>query len=739
MKPKTKKLILIAGGVAALMGAAVLAAPFFIPWDKVKDQAVTEASKALSRELSVGAVEVGFFTGVRVRDIRLANAAGPGFSRQPLFSVADAKLNVSLLSLFTGKVVINSITFVKPQILVETDPQGLSNLAGLGGEAKAPAKKAAPKAEKADAKPLPLVVAALVIEDGDIVIRDKQAKTETAVKGLDLKLLGLSLAAAGGSRLELDLVAEVEGKKIPLNLVSNFKLDLKGDSLDIRSLDATAPAVAVSAKALINGLSKAPSVDGGVMVELKLADLAKLLPPSQLKQLPGELKSGGTVRLNVQAKGGMADLKAMDLKAQLAFVGVDLAYGAYPGLSGLQGTLSVDKAGADLPALDFKLGGDPATLGLKARWGSLDNLLGGAAKLKADVELTLKAAKLNIDPVLAIALAEDTPADIARKAAEAKDLRVPDLRASVPAGLTFKSLIEVGALEARGLKTGALKQQVQLKGRVLQSSSDLGLYSGQFWERTRADFNTLGPVWTMQTGLTKLDFAPFIADAATLAPDNATLKELNGKLTGSLGFKADLKGKAFTRGLRFRNLSADGSFFMKDGVLKSLSVKQKLADVIPHPQTQALLRSDIAFANAVGEFSHGGGRTELKRFTLGTGDDWRGGDIMVQASGFMVSGAQVDFKVTPRFNPARVRLDGALGDAFNDKAGWPSYDHIAYYGPTSKEAKADFKAGLQKAAKQVVDKKVEAAKQQAQEAVQQKVQEKAGELLKQLPGGLFGR
>lgn len=737
MTPKTKKLLLIAGGAAALLGVAALAAPFFIPWDKVKDQVAAEASRALGRELSIGKVELSLFTGVTVRDIRLANA-GPGFSEQPLFSNAAAKLNVSLLSLFTGKVVVNSITFQQPSILVETNTKGVSNLEGLGSQGPArPRGAAAPAQPAGEARPLPIVLAALHIQDGQVVIRDLGKRTETAVKGLDLKLFGLSLAAAGGSRLELKLDGEVEGKRIPLSLVSNFRLDLTGESLDLRSLELKAPALQVNASGGVQGF-KAPVVDLKTQVRLALAQLQDLLPPSVAKGLPPQLKTGGNIALDLNAKGPVADLKALGLDGALSFAKVSVAYGDHPALTELDGRLGFDKAGAELPALSFKLAGDPATLGLKARWGDLENLLGGLAKLKANVELSLRSPKLNLDPVVAIALAPDTPEDIARKAAQMKDLRVPDLRPQVPAGLNLKAVVEVDSLVARQIKTGKLRHQTLLRSRVLQTSTDLGLYQGAFWERTRADFNTPGPVWGAQAGLDRLDLAPFLADAAKMLPENPALKELDGKLKGALGFKADLKGRAFTRALRFRNLQADGEFYVKDGELKQLDVVERLAASIPHPPTQAVLRGDIVFANAVGRFSHSAERFTLRSFTLGSGDDWRGGDVLVQASGWLVPGGALDFKVVPRFNPRRVRLDGALAAGFNDEAGWASYDHIAYYGPTAKQAKADFKAGVKKAAQRVVEKKVEAVKEQAKEAVQQKVQEKAGEVLQKLPG-LFGR
>jgi hypothetical protein len=143
-------------------------------------------------------------------------------------------------------------------------------------------------------------------------------------------------------------------------------------------------------------------------------------------------------------------------------------------------------------------------------------------------------------------------------------------------------------------------------------------------------------------------------------------------------------------------------------------------------------------ANFDGNFAYGNGKATLKTFALGTGDDWRGGDLFLQANGAMELGKSVDFKVVPHFNPARVNVGGEVGNAFKDSAGWFTYDYIAYYGPTMKEAKADFSAGLKKAAGRAVEQQVDKVKQQATEKAQEAIQDKAGDVLKQLPGGLKG-
>jgi hypothetical protein len=181
---------------------------------------------------------------------------------------------------------------------------------------------------------------------------------------------------------------------------------------------------------------------------------------------------------------------------------------------------------------------------------------------------------------------------------------------------------------------------------------------------------------------------------------------------------------------------------MKDGKILKTQWQEKLASAIPHPQTQEAIRKDLVFQNLRGEFVYSAEKVTLKSFALGSGEDWRAGDIFLQATGTLVPKGAIDFKVVPHFSPASVKLDGEVGQAFSDNKGWATYDYIAYYGPTAKEAKADFGAGIKNAAKNAVNKKVDEAKKKATDEVKKQAQQKAGELLKKipgLPGGLFGQ
>ena len=712
----------------ALFGLAVLVAPFLIPWDKVKAAVVAQGSQALGRQLSIGAIDLGLLSGVQVKDVSLANAGGD-FSHQPLFANADAQVSVSLWSLLSGRVVINSIRFVKPSLLLETDRAGRSNLAGLGGGSFATASpKAAPTAPAAAAS-FPVVVNEFVIDQGDVVIRDRQKGTETAIHGLDLKLTGLSLAAAGASRLEASLNAVVQGKAIPVALVSDFKLDPATLAVDIRSLTLTLPAVVAHLKGGIQGQASQADLDLNVTVDLRALD--RLLPPSTLQSLPPDLKLGGGLALAIKLKGPLKLPQALALAGTLDFDQVQAQVGSYPAVSGLQGRLSFDKAGADLPALTLKLGGDPLTLALKARWGDLGNLAGGAAKLKADVQVQVTSPRLNLDPLLA-AGSGGTPSSAAGagNTSPAPHGGLADDRALVSKGLTLSFDVDADSVLAHGLKTGKLVERLRLRGQKLVTATDLDLYRGHFSERSAVDLGQLGPVYRTQIQLKGLDFGPLVDDLAAADPKDLKLQQLKGKVSGSLGLRADLRGKGLADPARTQHLAGTASFQLTDGVIHKTDLQERLAEAIPDPSTQAVLRGDLRFSNAVGQLAFAGPRTTLKSFSLGSGKDWRAGVLFAQASGTLVKNGPVDFHITPHFNPAQVHVGGDLGHAFEDSRGWPTFDYVSYAGPTLDQAKADFSAGLRKAATKAVSDKVRSL-----------VQDKAGAVLKQVPGlnKLFGQ
>lgn len=717
-------------GLAAFFFVAGLVAPYFVPWNKLKDQAAAAASKSLGRKLSIGKVAVGLFSGVHVKDISLANAAG--FSREPLFSNADAKVSFSLLGLLSGRIVLSSIVFDKPQLLLETDAEGRSNLQGLAHSTGSMPLRAgsATGSDKGKETSLPVLVAELEIKNGDLVLKDHRKGATTAVHGLNVKLMGISLAAAGNSSLEASLVAEVEGKKIPLTVHSDFHLDLSGQELDILDFKATLPAVVATLTGTVKDFDR-PRVELAAGVDVDVAQLPQLLPPSVLKGLPGDLKTLGAVKLGLSVSGPTKTPKDMAMKGSLSFKDVSAEVGGYPALGAMNGTLNVDKAGAALKELTFKLGGDPATLAMDAHWGDLANLSNGASKLKAQISVKLSSPKLNLDPLLGAGKQGDAqPQKVGEPALSGGGGTPPveggleDLRASVPKGLDLRVDVDADSVAFRGMKTGKLVERLVLKSQKAATSTQWDLYQGHFSEKTVLDFSQVGPVFRTSMQMQGLRFEQLVDDMAAAPKASPVLGQLKGKVSGRLSFKADAKGRGLQDPAMSQNLQATASFSLKDGVIRKTDAQEALAAAIPDPATQATLRNDIKFSDATGNLVVAGTKTTLKSFQLGTGSNWREGALYLQASGTQVKDGALDYRVIPHFNPGQVQVGGDLGRALQDDHGWPTFDYIAYAGPTVAQAKADFSAGIQKAATKAVTNKV-----------QDLIQGQAGNALK----GLFGQ
>jgi len=472
-------LIFVFCAVILPMLAALLALRCF-PWTRLKNEAAAAGSRALGRELSIGSVDVGLFSGLRVQDITIANA--PGFGAQPLFSAPEARVDVSLLPLLAGKVLINSVTFVQPQFLFETNAQGVSNLQGLGAapdpslspkeDASASSSHGPPPVLGASSSPDPdaspnintnvnmnVLLAALVIQDGTVTMRKLRQGTESDIQGLNGRLTGFSLAAGGVSRLEMEMSAQVQGKQIPLSLLSDFELDLADQRLQIISLDLKAPALGLTLTGTVEHFSK-PVADLRLTAEMDLKKLPELLPPS----------------------------------------------------------------------------------------------------------------------------------------------------------------------------------------------------------------------------------------------GNSLFAQWQGKLEGILSVQAHVKVERSSQPLVLDRTWIGAGFEIKDGVVHRTMMQNRLADAVPYPAIQGLLRSDITFSTARGQLVYGARRVKLRDFVLGSGADFRGGPECIEASGTMAQDQGLDFKIILHFNPSLGFPKGDVTKAFEDDKGWPTFDYIEYSGSTFNTAKADFTQGIQKAA-----------------------------------------
>ncbi|HTA16119.1 MAG TPA: hypothetical protein VK786_00050, partial [bacterium] len=307
---------------------------------------------------------------------------------------------------------------------------------------------------------------------------------------------------------------------------------------------------------------------------------------------------------------------------------------------------------------------------------------------------------------------------------------MPNYAKSVPRGLSVEGAIYADSVVADGFTTGKLAQRISLKKQRLSSVTDLALYQGRAYERSVVDLSQAGPVFRSSLGVSGLAFRGLMDDAAANAAAGSALSQLKGKVDGTLGVTASLEGRGLSEPYLLDKTRAAVNFLFADAVIRKTNVQERLANAIPYPKVQQFLRSDVKFSAAEGTILYADRRATLKRFTLGSGRDWRQGSLFVEASGNMVLGGALDFKIVPHFNPSLDLIGGDMGRAFQDERGWPTFDYIEYSGPTTKAATADFSAALSKAAGKALSQHMGQIEQAAQQAIQQKL----GGV--QLPAGL---
>jgi hypothetical protein len=206
--------------------AALLVAPMVVDWNGYRATIAAELSRATGRAVSLGGpIEVSLLPQPRI----LANnvsLSGPDAAAGDLLRLRAVELQVRLLPLLTGHVVVERLTLVRPEILVETDEAGhlVWVMDGAGGDL------------------LPdIALQRFAISDGTLVWRDRGHGVRARVEKISLKLSADTLAgpAKAEGRAEIDGVpvrftagiGRVNGK-LPVSLnvaLDSADLDVKGE------------------------------------------------------------------------------------------------------------------------------------------------------------------------------------------------------------------------------------------------------------------------------------------------------------------------------------------------------------------------------------------------------------------------------------------------------------------------------------------------------------------------------
>ena len=290
-------------------------------FNKLKPKITQAVREATGRELTLGGdfkLAFGFSPSISVEAVSFQNA--PWGSRPEMAKMKRLEIQVALFPLIHRKIQFKRLILVEPDILVETDRSGKTNLEFKTAEKPKAAEK---KGEEREGLP-PLVFDEIKIEKGTVTYRDgKKEKTYsikidrlTASLPGDGKPTDISMKGGfNGQSLEIqgttgplaDLMTP--GKPWPIKITAkagDSTLTVDGsmkEALKARGLDLVINAEGASIRkvAEFGGVTNAPDV-GPFKVSGKVTDSAGKLNVTNLKAVLADSDLAGSVQLDLSAK-----------------------------------------------------------------------------------------------------------------------------------------------------------------------------------------------------------------------------------------------------------------------------------------------------------------------------------------------------------------------------------------------------------------------------------------------------
>ncbi|MSO88505.1 MAG: AsmA family protein [Rhodospirillaceae bacterium] len=300
-------------GIAAVLGlalVAILVAPSFLDWNAYKSVIAESVREATGRDLRIdGDVDLALLPTPRlsVGGLRLANLSGA--STPDMVRLKSLRASVAWSALLEGRIEIDSVTLVEPEIDLEILADGRANwnFAASGANASVGQYGAGSAAGAAP----PIRLERLDIERGRISYRDAKGGTAETVEGVNAQVRAESLRGPFQGAGE----ALLRGVPVGFEVLSGLWADGQDSSFGV-SLDVKP----VSAKASFKGgfrAGNAIKLTGRLRAEG--ADLAGLIDAfGQAKVAPPALRQAFSVDAALTvAVGAPVSISVDDIAIQL--------------------------------------------------------------------------------------------------------------------------------------------------------------------------------------------------------------------------------------------------------------------------------------------------------------------------------------------------------------------------------------------------------------------------------------
>lgn len=177
--------------------------------DKHRVQVQQELRRLLGDSIRFDGLDARLFwqPGFVLHDFRVADDSR--FAATPILKARELVLGISVRQLFTGRIVINSLSFIAPEIQIISDETGVLNLSVLASRRKqlepSPRRRSGSGERRQSA--VRFAIDVIRVDDGRVIYLDRTVKdpAELQMRDVELKVDGLDLARPTYVRLAASL------------------------------------------------------------------------------------------------------------------------------------------------------------------------------------------------------------------------------------------------------------------------------------------------------------------------------------------------------------------------------------------------------------------------------------------------------------------------------------------------------------------------------------------------------
>jgi AsmA protein len=670
------KALKIIGIIAAVVVVVIVGLTLFVKSyltdERIRVLVTESAESSLNREVSLGAISVGIFRGISVKDFEIKEK-----DSDSAFVKADAfVLKYQLLPLLSRKLIIDELGIESPKIFIRKNSDGSFNFSDMGQEGD-DAKK-----EKGGPSGLPvdLSVQSLRIDKGTIEYSDPTGAVKKAVVGLDaeMAILGQSREVMGSSGTAKIVVREIAlkertGSSLNMSVSIGYRIQayLAEKKLEITEASLTAPGFPAVMKGTVN---YGDPFSYMLEVNAESVDLGEMQKAAQDLLPEGIVLEGGmTVHIAAEQKP-VKDAKPVfsgEVKLNNAGVRVNEMKPVF------SGTVNLSPERIAFSSLKLVAGDSSADIS-----GSITNY-----SAEPDIRIDMTSSMLNLDSLMLPTgkgeSGSGAPVKSGKEGKEEKEFG--PLKTKIRA----EGNVDVAKLLFKGITVENVKARYSFRNNVFSLTPLTGnTLSGSFSVKSTVDLSKRGAVYTLNAATDGVKLEEITAAFAPKAKEN---------LFGSLTASADISGAGSVSGTIKRNLKGKGLFSVKNGKIKNAQIADGLLTLLGLQNLK-----EIPMEKAEGVFTISSGVIDLKSVIASK-------DLVLNETGTIGMDQKLDMgilvKVSDNLSPRLVSQSG-ISRFLSEEKGWTSIP-LKLSGTLSKPSYGVDTQAIGKRATETIQKRVE--------------------------------